>query len=151
MAGWKSLRLRGSFEKAVSPKGSSSTKGAQQDFNVGQQEWELVHPPCQVIARGCPGSAPRAWGKRSSESPRHQSQRLSANCTYNDIKFFLEGRSKWHTSMAATRGFSNISINKGYDTFKLKHVYHNHFIHVENYKKKRKLLLSHQRFSIYNI
>lgn len=43
-AGGKGPSLRTSFEKAVSPVGSSSTKSAQEDFYMGQKGQESVPP-----------------------------------------------------------------------------------------------------------
>lgn len=113
--GGKSPSLRASFEKAVSPMGSSSTNSAQEDFYMGQKGQESAPPHAQSLrGGGLPRGRAPAWEKCICESSRHCSQRQRASgAPRRDIKFFLEGSSKWHTSVAATTGVSTISISRG--------------------------------------
>lgn len=64
--GGKSPSLRASFEKAVSPMGSSSTNSAQEDFYMGQKGQESAPPHAQSLRGG--GASP---GKSTSLGKVH--------------------------------------------------------------------------------
>lgn len=101
-AGGKSPSLRASFEKAVSPMGSSSTNSAQEDFYMGQKGQESAPPHAQSLrgGGGFPGEE-HQLGKSASVNPQGTAVRgselpaLLVGISSSFLKGALSGTPPW--------------------------------------------------------